>query len=57
MLIYWGSDDSTIQPDPLLIQTSIVYKMFWKEFSNLNLWFITVSVVKLKQTGANSISP
>ena len=57
MLIYWGSDDSTIQPDPLLIQTSIVYKMFWKEFSNLNLWFITVSVVELKQTGANSISP
>ena len=56
MLMYWYSIDSTIQPDASLIQLSIKYKMSWKESSNLNLWFITVFVVELKQTGANSIS-
>ena len=42
--MYWDLIDSTFQPDSLLIQTSIMYKISWKKFSNLNLWFITVFV-------------
>ena len=39
MLMYWDSIDSTFQPDPLLIQTSIICKISWKGFPNLNFWF------------------
>ena len=46
--MYWDSIDSTAQPDPLLIQTSIMYKISWKELSNLNMWFITIFVSELK---------
>ena len=48
--------DSPFQADPLLIQTSIMYKISRIEFSSLILRFITVFVNELKQTGANSIS-
>ena len=57
MLMYWDSIDSTIQLDALLIQASVRYKISWEAFYDLNLWFITVFSTKLKQTGANSISP
>ena len=46
--MYLDSIDSTFQPDPLLIQASIIYKISWKKFSNLNLWFMTVFVTELR---------
>ena len=51
------SIDSIIQPDPLLIQASILYKISRKDWSNLYLRFIIVFVDELEQTGVNSISP
>ena len=48
ILMYWDLIDSTIQPDPPLIQLSILYKISWKDFSRSNLWFITGFVVELK---------
>ena len=50
------SINETIQPDPSLIQFWILYKISWKAFSRLNLWFITFFDVELKQVGLNSIS-
>ena len=59
MLMYWDSINSTIQPDPSLIhyQLSILYKISWKAFPKLNLWFITVFVAELKKIGLNWVSP
>ena len=54
--MYCDSIDSIIQPDLLLIQASILYRISWKAFSNLNLLFVVVFVDELKQTGINSIS-
>ena len=54
--MYWETIDSTIQPDPLLIQLSILFKIFWKDLAGSSLWFITVFVVELKETGENSVS-
>ena len=48
ILMYGDWIDSTIQPDPSLIQLWILYKMFWKDLSRSNLWFVTVFVVELK---------
>ena len=50
------SIDSMIQPDPLLIRASILYKILWKSCSNLNLLFMIVFADELKYTGVNSIS-
>ena len=54
--MYCDSIDSIIQPDPLLIQASILFKIFLKTCSNFNLLFIIVFVDELKQTEVNSIS-
>ena len=48
ILMYWDLIDSTIQPELSLIQLSALYKIYWKDFPILNLWFITVFVVELK---------
>ena len=53
--MYCDSIDSIIQPDPLLIQASILYRISSKACSNLNLLFIIVFVDELKKTGVNSI--
>ena len=55
--MYWDSINPIIQPDPLLIHASILYKIYWKDLFNLYLWPITVFVDELQYTGANSISP
>ena len=54
--MYYDSIYSIIQPDPLLIQESILYKISLKACSNFNLLFINVVVDELKYTGVNSIS-
>ena len=40
--------DSIIQPDPSLIQLSILYKISWKGLSRSYSELITVVVVELK---------
>ena len=45
---YSASIDSITQPDPSLIQLSVLYKISWKELSSVCLKLITVLVVELK---------
>ena len=55
ILTYSPSTDSIIQPDPTLIQLSILSKICWKDFLRLYLGSITVLLKELKETGANSL--
>ena len=52
---YSASTDSITQRDPTLIQISILYKISWKYLLASYLELITVSVIELKRTGANSM--
>ena len=55
-MTYSASIDSNIQPDLSLIQLSVLLKTSWKGLSILSSEPITVLVVELKQTEANSPS-
>ena len=48
ILTYSPSTDSIIQPDPTLIQLSILSKICWKDFLRLYLGSITVLLKELK---------
>ena len=48
MFTYSPLIDSIIQPDPSLIQLSILYKISLKDLSRLNSELITILVVGLK---------
>ena len=48
VLIYSASIDSITQLYSSLIQWSILYKIYWKDLSNIYLELITVLVVQLK---------
>ena len=47
ILTYSPFINSIIQPDPSLIQLSILYKISWKDLSRSYLGLIAVLVVKL----------
>ena len=53
ILTYSVSIDSIIQPNPSLIQLSVLLKTSWKDFTRLSTGPITILLAEKKQTGTN----
>ena len=53
ILTYSVSIDSIIQPNPSLIQLSVLLKTSWKDFPRLSAGPNTILLAEKKQTGTN----